>query len=313
MHDANTAKLEQLGLSIAEAQIYLAILHHGPLAAAAIAHETRIKRPSVYPILCSLGDKGLIEGGAGYGSKFAAIAPDEALPALVRREKQTIAERERIADELAEILTPLAADVESTLDDTVQVVSTPQVISERFNRLQLEAERQIEGFIKAPILLPRRGNPTQKKARRRGVQYRGLYERAVLDDPKVRPYLGEWAAGGEEIRVYDGELPYKLAVFDSRVAIFTLVRRSGQPSAVFVRHAPFAKSMSILFESFWNEAEPLTATAAPAHPGSARASRAADGASPSGGKIVSAGAPKPPREGACAPRTKKQANRAAHR
>ena len=257
MHDANVAKLEQLGLSSAEAQIYLAILHNGPLTAAAIAHETKIKRPSVYPIISSLADQGLVEGGAGYGSKFAAIAPDEALPALVRREKQTIAERERIADELAETLAPMAANGESALHDSVQILRTPQVITERLDRLQLEAMRQVDVIVKGPILNPRFGNPAQQKAQRRGVQFRGLYERAVVEDPKISPYLSNWIAAGEEARVYDGELPYKLVVLDSQIVVLTLVKQSGQSSALLVRHAPFAKSMNILFESFWKEAAPL--------------------------------------------------------
>src|SRR5207249_9997624 len=122
------ARLEELGLSQAEAEIYLAILRQGPLAAAAIAHDTGISRTSIYPSLCSLADKGLVEGGAGYGSKFAAVPPNQALAALVAREKQTIAAREQIADELAIALAPLAADSESALDDTVQILRTPHLI-----------------------------------------------------------------------------------------------------------------------------------------------------------------------------------------
>jgi sugar-specific transcriptional regulator TrmB len=255
MNSTHRAKLEQLGLSPLEAHVYLAILHHGPLAAAAIASETRIPRTSIYPIVCSLADKGLVEGGAGYGSKFAAVGPDEALPALVAREKQRISEREEIAEELAETLAPLAADTDTALDDTVQVVRTPQVISERFQRLQLETARLSESFIKAPILsFP---NPAQKKARRRGVQYRALYERAVIEDPRITPYLEDWLSGGEEVRVYDGELPYKLVLCDREVVLLTLVRRSGQPSAMVVRHAPFAKSIGVLFDYFWQQAKPF--------------------------------------------------------
>jgi HTH-type transcriptional regulator, sugar sensing transcriptional regulator len=257
MQDGNAARLEQLGLSAPEAQIYLAILHHGPLAAAAIAYETGIKRPSVYPILTSLADKGLVEGGAGYGSKFAAIAPDEALPALVWREKQTIAERESIAAELVETLAPLAADAESALHDTVQVLRTPQVITERLDRLQLEAKRDVEVIVKNPILNPRLRNPAQQKAQRRGVRFKCLYESAVIDDPKIKPYLAGWIAAGEQARVYDGELPYKLMVLDSQIVVLTLVKQSGQSLALLVRHAPLAKSMNLLFDSFWSAAEPL--------------------------------------------------------
>lgn len=257
MHAAHAAKLEKLGLSASEARVYLAILHHGPLTAAAVAHETRIKRPSVYPILCSLADNGLVEADAGHGSKFAAIAPDEALPALVRREKQTVAERERIADELAQTLAPLAADAEAALHDTVQVLRTPQVITERLDRLLLEAKQQVDSFVKSPILNPRLTNPAQLKAQRRGVLFRCLYERTIVDDPKIAPYLPAWIAAGEEARVYDGELPYKLVVLDSQIVVLTLVKQSGQSSALLMRHAPFAKSMNILFDSFWSAAEPL--------------------------------------------------------
>ncbi len=257
MNSTNKAKLEQLGLSAPEAQIYLAVLHQGPLTVAVIGQETGIPRTSIYPIICSLADKGLIEGGAGYGSKFAAVAPDQALAALVARQKQTIAEREQIADELAEVLAPLAADSESALDDTVQILRTPHLISERFDRLQLESERHVEAFVKAPILSPRLSNPPQKKAQQRGVRVRALYERAVLDDEKVRPYLEAWVAGGEEARVYDGELPYKLVIFDRQVVLLTLVRRNGQSSAMLVRHEPFVKSLGILFDYFWQQAKPL--------------------------------------------------------
>jgi sugar-specific transcriptional regulator TrmB len=258
MHEATAAKLEQIGLSTLEAQIYLAILHHGPVTAATIAQATGIKRPSVYPILTSLADRGLIASGAGYGSTFAAIAPDEALPALVRREKQTIAERERIANELAKTLTPLAADAESALHDTVQVLRTPQVITDRLDRLQIEARRQVEVIVKGPILNPRLTNPAQQKAQQRGVQFKCLYERAIIDDSKIGPYLSDWISAGEEARVYDGELPYKLMVLDSQIVVLTLVKQSGQSSALLVRHTPFAKSMNVLFKSFWDESKPLT-------------------------------------------------------
>src|SRR5207249_9754683 len=60
-----------------------------------------------------------------------------------------------------------------------------------------------------------------------------------------------------EARLYDGELPFKLVIFDREVVFSTLVRRSGHPAALFVKHAPYARGMSILFEFFWNQSKPL--------------------------------------------------------
>ncbi|MCA1601433.1 MAG: hypothetical protein LC776_07265 [Acidobacteria bacterium] len=235
----NRLKLEQLGLSPAEAQIYLAVLQHGPLAAPAIASQTGVARTSVYPTLCSLAEKGLIEGGLGHGSKFTPVAPEEALQGLIAREEQTLSERQQIANELARALPRLAADAESALDDSVQVIRTPQLIGERLHRLQLEATRFVEGIVKAPILMPQPWNPAQRKAVERGVRYKGLYERAAIEDPKVAPYLQGWLASGEEARVYDGD------------------------------------GMGVMFESFWNQAQPLTAASAPAPSGRSRGKRKA--------------------------------------
>jgi len=252
-------KLEQLGLSPAEALVYLAVLHHGPLAATAIAGETGIARTAVYPTLGSLVEKGLIEGGLGHGSKFTAVTPEEALRGLIAREEQTLSERQQIAKELAKALPQVPDDVEDALDDFVQVIRTPQLIGERLNRLQLEANRLVEAIVKAPIMVRPVWNPAQKKALARGVHYKGLYERAAIEDPTIAPYIDSWLAQGEEARVFNGELPYKFFVFDQEIVVSTLVRRSGQPTALLVRHTPYARSMSILFNFFWNQAKPLGA------------------------------------------------------
>lgn len=282
MNSPHRAKLEQIGLSAPEARVYLALLHHGPLAAAGIAAQTGITRTSVYPTLCSLADKGLVEGGLGHGSRFAAVSPGEALPALIVRDKEAVSERERIAAELVETLGPIAVEDESALDDTVQVLRTPQLISERFQRLEFEARREIQLVTKAPILSPTVANPGEEKALRRGVRYRCLYERAVLENPIVKATLQKWIAAGEEARVYDGELPYKYAVFDGEVVMLTLVRRSGQTSAMLVRHAPFAKSIGMLFDSFWKDAEPLVLAGANKRASRRVRSRATSRSSPAG-------------------------------
>ena len=251
-------KLEQLGLSPAEALVYLAVLHHGPLVATAIASETGVARTAVYPTLGSLAEKGLIEGGLGHGSKFTAITPEEALRGLIAREEQTLSERQQIAKELSKALPQVSDDAEEALDESVQVIRTPQLIGERLHRLQLEATHLIEAIVKAPIMVRPMWNPAQKKALARGVHYKALYERAAIEDPTIAPYIDSWLAQGEEARVFNGELPFKFWVFDKETVVSTLVRRSGQPTALLVRHAAYARGMSILFNFFWNQAKPLS-------------------------------------------------------
>src|SRR5438552_9552951 len=92
--------LQELGLLPAEAQIYLALVRNGALSGSAVASVTGFPRSSVYLTLNSLLDKGLIEGGAGHGSRFSVVPPDKALPSLVLQEKEAISQREKIAARL---------------------------------------------------------------------------------------------------------------------------------------------------------------------------------------------------------------------
>jgi len=250
-------ELQQLGLSAAEAQVYVALLHNGSLGASAVAEQTGIPRSGVYPILCSLTDKGLVEAGTGYGSRFAAVPPDEALPSILVRERETLGDRERIAAEFVKRLASRESTAEAAPQELIQVLRKPQVVADRFERLQLEAEREILGMMQGPILIPRIGNPVQEKARRRGVRIRGLYERADLENPQIKPHFRTWAAAGEEIRIYDGELPHKLMIFDTEVVLLPLILPGDQTRTLIIRHGQLAKSLSMFFEFLWERAEPL--------------------------------------------------------
>lgn len=257
MDDTDRAELVQLGLSPTEAQVYLALLQNASLGAGALAAATGISRTTVYQMLCSLTDKGLVESGIGHGSKFTVVAPAQALPALVAREREALSQREGLADRLGERFDAVASPSETAPDELIQVIRNPQVFTERFQQLQLEAERQIDVLIRSPIVSPRRGNPAQKKAQRRGVRCRGLYERAALEDPAIQPYLEQWIAEGEEARVYDGALPYKLAVFDTEVVLLTLKVPGNQLRALLIRNEQLAKSLSMLFEFLWERGRPV--------------------------------------------------------
>jgi sugar-specific transcriptional regulator TrmB len=251
-------ELQELGLLPAEAQVYLALVRNGALGGSAIASVTGFPRSSVYLTLNSLLDKGLVEGGAGHGSRFSVVRPDKALPSLILQEKQAISTREKIAIELGGKLSAIAeTTIDSGPDELIQVIRSARGVAERYERLQLEAKRHIEGFVKAPLFIAP-GNPAQTKTQKRGVVYRGLYERAVLDDAGVKAYLANWLNLGEEIRVYDGELPHKLIIFDRKRVLAHLSMPGNQMRTLYIQHPELAASLAIAFESLWAISEPLT-------------------------------------------------------
>ena len=92
---------------------------------------------------------------------------------------------------------------------------------------------------------------------RRGVRVRGIYEQAAIDDQTFEPYLSKWIATGEEARVYKGELPHKLALFDRQSVLLPLVSVNGQGSTLFIKHPQLAMSLGMLFDSFWERSIPI--------------------------------------------------------
>ena len=274
MNDPQT-QLEELGLSSSEANVYLTLVRAGgTLGASAVSASTGIPRTNVYPILNSLADKGIVEAEAGYGSRFAAISPDVALPSLVAREQdeqqQRLSHQKRVAGELMQQLRSLIAPAAADLDaEQIQVFRDPRVAVDRFKRLELEAQRTIDVFTKAPFF-GAADNPAQLEALQRGVRVRGLYESAVLVHPEIEPYLAKWLARGEEARLYDGELPHKLAIFDEQNILLPLVTPGRPTRTLFIRHPQLARSLGIMFETLWERAAPLALGAIKKPPASRR-------------------------------------------
>jgi sugar-specific transcriptional regulator TrmB len=256
--DAETM-LEQLGLSKTEARVYRCLLTQSPLAAATIADLTGTARSSVYLILRSLVDKGLIEAGAGYSSRYHALRPDDAIERLLDRSRAELVAQEKSA---AAALPELAALYETNAGggdgEVVEILRTPKLIGERFDRLQAEARSTIDIVVRGPIQVGG-SNAGELAALRRGVRARAIYDQTVLADPAIGGQLSSWIASGEQARVYGGELPMKYALFDASNVVMPMVT-PGVPGvvAIIVRNRELAAALGMLFETLWNGSEPLS-------------------------------------------------------
>jgi hypothetical protein len=100
-------------------------------------------------------------------------------------------------------------------------------------------------------------NPTQEKVQRRGVRYKSIYESRLLEDTATKARVLKWMAMGEEARVYHGELPQKLIIFDSRVVLMPIVRSGEALRTVVLRHPDLAQTLSFAFQYLWEKADPI--------------------------------------------------------
>jgi hypothetical protein len=112
-----------------------------------------------------------------------------------------------------------------------------------------------------PVAVTGSENDAEERAATRGVRYRVVLERAVLEQPDGMTELTAALDRDEQVRVVD-EVPTKLVVADRSLALVPLTGRSAEPAALVVHASGLLELLSGLFESVWREALPLRLGAA---------------------------------------------------
>jgi DNA-binding NarL/FixJ family response regulator len=92
---------------------------------------------------------------------------------------------------------------------------------------------------------------------RRGVRYRAIIDRRVLDQPSVVDDVVASAAAGQEIRVVD-RVPVKAVIVDREVAMLPL-RHNGRtaPASVLIHRSGRLDAMLAFYDSLWERGYPL--------------------------------------------------------
>jgi sugar-specific transcriptional regulator TrmB len=273
MRDDSHTKLKHLGLSAAEAKVYSTLARSsGALGASAVAAAMGLTRTNIYPILKALVEKGMVQNGEGYGSQFAALPPEEALPRLIAAEKEKLAEREIFAADLIKELRFKADPTQNSPEaKLIEVLRDPRIRGDRFQQLQREAEREVDtlaSVASVPLEQRRSGNPALCESLRRGIKHRVIYEPALLKHEYIAAFLKGWIELGEEARVYKGHLPLKFALFDDKIAWMPLeVSTSRHPVvSLVIRHHALGQTLRLLFDYLWKQSEPLRLEATRARP-----------------------------------------------
>lgn len=176
---------------------------------------------------------------------------------LVEEQRRQLEAREEQVKDLAEQLAPFTAPIDDH-GPIVEELRNPRMIQARYQQLQQEAAVEMAGLCKGPIISPSPDNPTEFEALRRGVRYRTIYQADVLDDPLLAPCLKAWTDAGEQARIYPGELPMKLIIADSRVALAPLETDRGvhPVTSLVIRHPSLVRSLTILFDTLWDRSTP---------------------------------------------------------
>jgi sugar-specific transcriptional regulator TrmB/DNA-binding CsgD family transcriptional regulator len=206
-----------------------------------------------------LRHKGLAVAGPGPDPVFEPLPPDVALGnTLLRRQESLENARQAVAALTEEYRTSARR---RNADHLVEVVVGASALRERLRDLQNSAREEILWFCRAnPLTMSGVDNAEEPGALARGVRYRAIYERALLESPGELASIAESVRGGEEARTLP-TLPVRLAIADRSTAICPLVpdddRGIGEPTAALIRRSELLDALLALFESHWSRATPI--------------------------------------------------------
>lgn len=265
--EAQIEGLAELGLNRYEAAAYLALLGRQGFTPAQAAARSGVPRQRIYDVLAALSARGLcIERHGEGGRRYHAADPAAALPALLAaRRRQFEEEQARSQGRLEALVAALGPAFAAGSDladplDYVDVLLDRRRVAERAMALSEAAEREICVCFRAPIISSAEENLAEVRGPlARGVRYRTIYERAVLDGPQVAGWARQFVAWGQRARVVE-RLPIKLNLFDGRTALLSLQDPlTGAPSltALCVTHPGLAQMLALAFEGLWAQGEPL--------------------------------------------------------
>ncbi len=251
-------RLQQLGLNAYESRSYLVLLGHPRFKALELAARAHVPRQKIYEVLDSLVEKGFAQVVQEKTKLFSAVEPSLAIPGYLARQRQ-ILEQEltdhgRAGTALIDDLKALYSEGQGgrgTLD-FLRIVTEPAQTAAEYRRMLSEVKAEYLEFSRPPYAVDPLDEKLVKQARLSGVSCRLLLEPATVD-AEHRQRLGEYQAGGVEVRVTDS-LPMKLAVFDGQhgmIALLDPVITRPTWTAVVFHHEGMGQAMKGLFEDYW--------------------------------------------------------------
>ncbi len=255
-------KLQELGLSGREAEIYLALLSNNELTAPEIAKITSVSRTKSYEILQNLVKRKVCNESFKNGIKtFSSINPDIAIQNLLSVYEVDLDKKKTLAEKFRHELMQLhnrKEKINSPLD-YIEVLTDVRQVRERLLNILKNTKRELLYFTKPPYTSSNILDdvPAEAKLINNNVNCKSIYEYgndATTEEKKnLLIIVNEYQKIGEESRIIK-ELPMKLVISDENIAMFALNDRvSLKPSitSMIIDHPSFAAAMKKVFESYW--------------------------------------------------------------
>lgn len=240
-----TVTLSALGIGSEQERVYRRLVGAGPAAVSELATALGMSTDHALTLITELTELGLARPEA---DRFRASPPDLALRALLVRRRDELGHAEAALAELADLFRNQGDT--GSVGDLIEVVTGAEGVRQRFLQVQSGATGDLRAFVKPrPLLVTAQDNPAEGEAVARGVAYRVVLERSMLEQPGMVGNIADTLAAGEQIRATES-LPLRMLIADGEVGLVPL-SASGEPGAVVVHPSGLLDALVGLFELVW--------------------------------------------------------------
>ncbi len=250
--------LEAAGVGPDEERVYRVLVQAGAADIERLAGTLMLPASRVERLIGNLLAKGLVNPLGGRPRRYAATPPDVGFGPLLLHRQEELDWARRTVTQLTEEHRANARRHDAT--QLIEVVTGAEAIRQQLRTLQLGTRSEILWFCRAGhVAMPSADNDEEFAMLARGVSYRVIYERDLLEEPGMIDSLVAGLEAGEVARATP-TLPIRLAIADRSVALCPLVaERDGvsEPTAALVRDSSLLTGLIALFESYWSAASPL--------------------------------------------------------
>ncbi len=242
--------LTQLGLSLSQARVYLALARHGPASANLISDKSTVARPDVYRILSVLQTMGLVEKALTIPALFKATPVNEALPVLLKLRTNELRQLKVTAKEF---LKTFEGYKNVSLQEDQQFVLFPanQAFINRSTELADNSFKIIETVMPIGRILQAREfyKNTIAKARNRGVVVRLISE--DLDDEAS---LAQVKQIYSETKFIHSQLTVGFTIYDRQQVLIVNAPRSSFPKSggLWSNNASVVELAKNYYDNMWN-------------------------------------------------------------
>ena len=267
MEDGGRQLLSALGVDADSEHVYRLLLANPGASTSELRESSGFGGQRLRRVLRKLEQTAMLTQRSGTPTRYHAAPPSLVVEALISAREGELKQARLDARQLTAILTHTPQGPPD-VTEVVEILASPEAVSERYLQLQLAARSQVEVFARLPLAQSTTDEhePIQATLNGRGVVMRAIYDAEVLRHPGIIDHVRRVTELGEQARSVS-QLPLKLALFDRTAALVLLTqlgREETVSSGLVVHQSALLDALTDLFEIYWQRGTSLRPTEQPA-------------------------------------------------